>query len=239
MSVFAIGKNVDVAPFKIGQPVGDIYTYTPIEATISLEYEKSKYRFELSEEDINNRPLIQIGDVFIQLYIDKFTGTLSSARFMDASTLLKIRPYELVYRGELIKTEPLSNEEEEKIDRGNEKQIFDLTNIMRLRYDLNPLVWDEKTAQVALAHSMDMYNTKEFSHTSKKYGELSDRLKAGDIIFQKAGENIAANYIDAPAVVEGWLNSKGHRESLLNKDFTHIGVGVYKKYDTQNFIEKR
>jgi uncharacterized protein YkwD len=83
-----------------------------------------------------------------------------------------------------------------------------------------------------------MYETDNFSHTSEKFGELSDRLDVGDVFYQLAGENIAANYIDGPAVVEGWLNSKGHRETLLNKEYTHLGVGVYHKYFTQNFIQK-
>lgn len=38
--------------------------------------------------------------------------------------------------------------------------------------------------------------------------------------------------------MEGWLNSSAHRETLLNEQFTHIGVGVHKKHFTQNFIEK-
>ena len=43
-------------------------------------------------------------------------------------------------------------------------------------------------------------------------------------------------HFDAPAVIEGWMNSKGHRKSLLNDDFTHTGIGVYKKYFTQNIL---
>jgi uncharacterized protein YkwD len=83
-----------------------------------------------------------------------------------------------------------------------------------------------------------MSDNNDFSHTSKKFGSLSDRLEAANVAYKSAGENIAANYPDGPAVAEGWLNSKGHRESLLNAEFTHLGVGVYQKYYTQNFIRK-
>ena len=65
---------------------------------------------------------------------------------------------------------------------------------------------------------------------------MAHRLEVGKVTYRSAGENIAANYVDAIAVTEGWLNSKGHRESLLNKEFTQLGVGVYEKYYTQNFI---
>jgi len=237
VTVFAIGEGVNISPFQIGQSMVDIYASHFIDTIVSLNYEDSTYRFELSEEDINTRPLTQIGKVYVQLYIDKFTGTLSSIRLMDAPTLIKLRPYELVYKGELLNTPFDMEVDEEKLDRDNEKQIFDLTNIMRARFNLKVLNLDEKTSMVAYAHSVDMNESDEFSHSSKKYGELIDRLEAGEVVYQTASENIAANYMDAPAVVEGWLNSKDHRENLLNEDYTHIGIGVFNNYFTQNFIQ--
>ena len=89
VTVFAIGKDVEIGPFHIGQPIGEIYASNPIESNINLKYKDSSYRFELSEDDINTQPLIKIGNVYAQLYIDKFNGTLSSIRLMDASTLIK------------------------------------------------------------------------------------------------------------------------------------------------------
>jgi uncharacterized protein YkwD len=237
VTVYAIGSEVNIKPFQIGQPVDEIFSSSYVEPEIALEYEGSSYQFELSESDLNTRPLMKLGDIFFQLYIDKFTGTLSSVRIMDTETLLKLRPYELVYFGELQGIDPEEIASDEKVEDANEKQIYDITNIMRMRFGLSSLQWDEKTASVAYGHSKDMEESNNFSHTSEKFGELSDRLKAGEVFYQVAGENIAANYADAPAVMEGWLNSKGHRESLLNEEFTHIGVGVYKKYYTQNFIQ--
>ena len=37
-----------------------------------------------------------------------------------------------------------------------------------------------------------MFETSDFSHTSSRYGGLSDRLKAANVEYQSAGENIAA-----------------------------------------------
>ncbi|MDZ5470665.1 CAP domain-containing protein [Bacillus sp. 31A1R] len=238
VTVYAIGPNVDITPFKIGQPIERIYASAYIEPNISLEYDGSSYRFELSEADMNTRPLLQMGDVYVQLYFDKFDGILSSIRLLDAETLIKLRPYELVYLGDLLEVSPAEEGAEEEVEKGSQLQILDITNIMRERHQLNRLGFDEKTTIVAYNHSKDMFETEDFSHTSEKYGELSDRLEAGEVFYQLAGENIAANYIDAPAVMEGWLNSKGHRETMLNDKFTHIGVGVYKKHYTQNFIQK-
>jgi uncharacterized protein YkwD len=238
VTVYVMGKDVNVSPFKIGQSIEEIFSTVFIETNINIDLENSSYQFELSDTDVNMRPLIQLGDIFAQLYFDKFTGTLSSIRFVDPPTLIKQRPYELVYRGDLLEAKPIETFEWVEIEKATEQQIFDLTNILRQRHQLQVLEWDDEVSKVAQGHSQDMFETKTFSHTSEKYGELSDRLEASDVFYQLAGENIAANYIDAPAVVEGWLNSKGHRETLLNEEYTHLGVGVYHKYYTQNFIQR-
>jgi uncharacterized protein YkwD len=238
VTIYAMGKEIDVTPFKIGQSIEEIFSTVFIETYIDIGLEDGSYRFELNDTDVNMRPLIQLDDVYAILYFDKFTSTLSSIRLLDAPTLIKQRPYELVYRGELLESKPIEESEWELIERATEQQIFDLTNILRLRHNLDVVHWDEKVSEVALGHSQDMYESEFFSHTSERFGELSNRLDVGDVFYQLAGENIAANYIDGPAVVEGWLNSKGHRETLLNKEYTHLGVGVYHKYFTQNFIQR-
>jgi uncharacterized protein YkwD len=238
VTLFAIGNNINVAPFKIGQSIEEIFSTVFIETNINIELDDSSYRFELNDTDVNMRPLIQLDDIFAELYFDKFTGTLSSIRFIDSPTLIKQRPYELVYRGKLLESKQIEEHEWDGIEKATEQQILDLTNILRIRHKLETVQWDEEISEVARGHSKDMYETKNFSHTSEIFGELSDRLEAADVFYQLAGENIAANYIDGPAVVEGWLNSKGHRETLLHEEYTHLGVGVFHKYYTQNFIQR-
>ncbi|WML43577.1 CAP domain-containing protein [Neobacillus sp. PS3-40] len=238
VTVYVIGADLDVSPFEMGQPIEEIFNTQYIDTNVDINLNGNSYRFELSDTDLNIRPLVKLGNVYAQLYIDKFTGNLSSVRFLDAETIIKQRPYELTYRGELLDEAKPSEILWKRVEDGTKKEIFDLTNVLRLRHKLKPLKWDEKTAEVAYQHSKDMYQNNDFSHTSKKYGSLADRLKSAKVVYQSAGENIAANYTDGPAVVEGWLNSKGHRDSLLNKDFSHLGVGVYEKYYTQNFVRK-
>lgn len=238
VTIFALGEDLNVAPFEIGQPVEEIFNTQFIDTNIDIDYNGNSYRFELNDTDLNLRPIVQLGDIYVQLYIDKFTGTLSSARFLTADTLIKQRPYELVYRGKLIESAVPAEEMWKSIETGAEQEIFEITNVLRVRNKLSPLRWDENTAEVAFGHSQDMAENNDFSHTSKKFGSLSDRLNRAEIAYKTAGENIAANYTDAPAAVEGWLNSKGHRDSLLNEEFTHLGVGVFQKYYTQNFIQK-
>ncbi|MFZ3588071.1 CAP domain-containing protein [Bacillus sp. DJP31] len=236
VTIYAIGDGINIDPFIINQPFEDIVNKFPVLATYTLEVEDNSYRFELSEEEQHVRPLFQFGDVWAQLYVDQFTNRLSSVRFLDSATLVKQRPYELVYRGELVSPRELTKGDWLAVEKGSSQQILDITNIIRKRHKLKDVIWHNETSNVALLHSKDMKENNFFSHHSPTNGGLSDRLEVGNIKYQLAGENIAAKYVDGIAAVEGWLNSQGHRDTLLNREFTHLGVGVYEKYFTQNFI---
>jgi uncharacterized protein YkwD len=238
VTVYAIGDNLDVAPFEIGQPVEEIYNTQYIDANIDINLKGNTFRFELNDTDLNIRPIVQLGDIYVQLYIDKFTGNLSSIRFLDAKTFIKLKPYELTYSGQLEEPPPLTDSMLRTVEAGTAKQVFDITNVLRLRNNVKPLIWDEETAKAAFDHSKDMAENNDYSTTSKKFGSLSDRLKAANIPNNAADENIAADYSDAPAVVEGWINSQAHRDKLLSNEFSNLGVGVYQKYYTEDFIQK-
>ncbi|MCH1623909.1 CAP domain-containing protein [Fredinandcohnia quinoae] len=238
VTAFGMGDKVAVNPFRIGQAIEEIEKQGIIKQVVSLSPEKNLYRFELTEEEMEARPLVSIGEVYIQLYVDTFTNEISSIRFMDEETLIKQLPYDMVYRGKLVTPKKLTNNEWREVEVGNTAQILDITNAIRIRHNLEPVEWDVKVAEVAYNHSKDMSTQDYFSHTSPTYGGLADRLAKGEVIYQYAGENIAAKYVDAIAAVEGWLNSEGHRDTLLNGKFNHLGVGVYEKYYTQNFIQK-
>jgi len=237
VTVYAIGSEVNIKPFKIGQSVQEVFKIQPVSSSLSLELEGNSYRFEFSEEDMNTRPTIKIGDLYVQLYIDKFDGILSSIRVLDAETFIKQRSYEVTYRGELIVPQEISEDKWERIEKGAEQQILSITNMLRTRHGLEKVKWDEETSEVAFLHSKDMKENNYFSHESPTEGSLVNRLSKLDIKYQMAGENIAAQYVDGIAASEGWLNSKGHRETLLNEEFSHLGVGVDGLYYTQNFIK--
>ncbi|OIJ09777.1 hypothetical protein BKP35_14920 [Anaerobacillus arseniciselenatis] len=237
VSVYVIGdENVSTAPFQLGAPYDKLNENFNFEDQVSFNVRSNSYQFNLTEEELKTRPLLYIDNIFVQLYFDTFTNQLSSIRYLDHETIVKHRPYSVVYRGELIEAQPLSENEWREIEVGSSLQIYYITNQIRKKHSLETLSWDEETAHVAYLHSEDMKINSYFSHTSPANGELKDRLKRQEILYKLAGENIAAKYVDAIEAVEGWLNSEGHRVNLLHEEFTHLGVGVYQRYYTQNFI---
>lgn len=236
VTIYAGGQNVNVAPFHFGQQYAEISKQFPFLNEVSVD--KNNYQFELSEQEIQQQPLISLENGWAQLYFDNFTKELVGIRYLDADTLLKQRPYQLIYRGQLVQPAQVSDAQLQKIEQGNAKQILDTTNIIRMVYNLHLLNWDDQTSQVAYLHSKDMNDQNYFSHDSPKFGSLGDRLHQGSVTFRMAGENIASNYPDGVAAVQGWLNSEGHRKNLLDSQYTAIGIGVDNKYYTQDFILK-
>lgn len=119
-----------------------------------------------------------------------------------------------------------------------EQEVLRLTNKKRLAHGLEPLHLDKKLFEVARLKSKDMDDYDYFDHNSPNYGSPFEMMKEFGIQYQSAGENIAFGYGSPEAVVNGWMNSPGHRANILNESFTHLGVGFSNYYWTQMFIEK-
>ena len=104
-------------------------------------------------------------------------------------------------------------------------QVIELTNAEREKAGLKPLTLNNELAQAAQGHSESMATDDFFSHTGADGSNVSDRVEDAGYEYSRAGENIAAGQQTAEEVVEGWMNSTGHRENILNPDFTEIGIG--------------
>ena len=121
-----------------------------------------------------------------------------------------------------------------------EKEVVRLVNEIRAQNGLKPLTYDWQLARVARYKSQDMKNNRYFAHTSPVYGTPAQMIKSFGISYRSMGENIARGQKTPQAVVDGWMNSSGHRANILSRSFTHIGVGYEASgnYWTQLFIGK-
>ncbi|WP_338749459.1 CAP domain-containing protein [Bacillus sp. FJAT-52991] len=121
-----------------------------------------------------------------------------------------------------------------------EQQVVTLTNKERAKAGLPALQIDSQLSKVARKKSEDMAANNYFSHTSPTYGSPFDMMKQFGISYRSAGENIAKGQRTPEEVVKAWMNSPGHKANILNKDYTHIGVGYVENGSiwTQQFIKK-
>jgi uncharacterized protein YkwD len=126
----------------------------------------------------------------------------------------------------------------------DEQQILDLTNKARQKNDLPPLKIDPVLTKVAREHSARMAEKGEMNHVLDGLNP-ADRVKKADYDFSLVGENIAfAENTPLAEVFQGWMDSKPHRENILRKDFTSIGLGLKRNakgeiYYTQVFATPR
>lgn len=121
-----------------------------------------------------------------------------------------------------------------------EQEVVRLVNIERTKQGLTALKSNDELSAVARLKSQDMRTNNYFSHTSPAYGSPFEMMKQFGISYSYAGENIARGQTSAQDVVNAWMNSTGHRQNILNSNYTEIGVGLDKNgyYWTQMFISK-
>lgn len=108
-----------------------------------------------------------------------------------------------------------------------ETLMFRLSNCEREARGLPPLQCDLRLVWTARAHSQDMADRDFFSHHSPEGATPGDRLTQKGVHWRSSGENIAI----APTMSlghTGWMESRGHRESILGAEFTHMGLGIIK-----------
>ena len=94
--------------------------------------------------------------------------------------------------------------------------------------------------------ALDLATYNYFSHTGRDGSLPWDRMTREGYIWRAAGENIAAGYPTARAVVDGWLKSAGHCANIMSANFKEVGVGyaytttsTYKHYWVTDFGTQR
>lgn len=171
---------------------------------------------------------VQRGDTMWRLAVRYEVGT---SEIIDANP--QIADPNLIYPGDVLMI-PTTDE----AVRAYEREVIRLVNAERTQRGLVPLTENWELSRVARWKSQDMKDARYFSHTSPTYGIPFQMIRAFGLSYRSAGENIAMGYATPAAVVEGWMNSAGHRANILNASYTQIGVGYVASghYWTQMFI---
>ena len=127
------------------------------------------------------------------------------------------------------------------IDEISETEMFKLVNKERKEMGVAELIWDVRLVPVARAHATDMWERSYFGHISPEGEDIGGRLEKAGVNFFVAGENLALAPTLQTAHI-GLMNSQGHRENILSRDFNRMGIGVidngvYGKMFVQIFID--
>lgn len=103
-----------------------------------------------------------------------------------------------------------------------ESETMRLINEHRLSIGLNALKINNHISYKCLEHDKYMIQNNVMNHDnfSARAENIMKLLKGN-----KVGENVAAKYTTAADVVQGWLDSPGHKENIEG-DYTHFGIAV-------------
>ncbi|MFU0826151.1 MAG: Fibronectin type-III domain-containing protein [Lachnoclostridium sp.] len=109
-------------------------------------------------------------------------------------------------------------------------QVLKLVNAERAKEGLSALTMSAELTAPANKRAQEI--SQSFSHTRPNGTPWSTVLKEYNVSVSTSGENLAYGYNTPEAVVEGWMNSAGHRANIMNSKFHKIGIGVYDKNGT-------
>ncbi|NLL30500.1 MAG: CAP domain-containing protein [Clostridiales bacterium] len=137
------------------------------------------------------------------------------------------------------------NEASDKFIAEIEQAIFARVNKERAAAGLPALQYNDTMEHYARIKSQDMGDRGYFDHRNPEGQLITAQMQADGVSYRSWGENIAyisgrsENAALAEQFMDNWMNSSGHRANILSRNFTSIGVGVYKVgntyYATQEF----
>lgn len=109
----------------------------------------------------------------------------------------------------------------------NAQEIIAITNKERAKTGAAPLTLNTKLTEEALAKAKDMIAKQYFAHKSPDGVNVSDLANIHHYAYSLVGENLAlGDFKNSADVMDGWMNSPGHRANILKGAYTEIGVAA-------------
>jgi hypothetical protein len=105
-------------------------------------------------------------------------------------------------------------------------EIIDLSNAARVDNGLPAFNYNSKLASAAQAKAEHMKANQYFEHIAPDGTTGWYFMEQNGYAYSSAGENLAATNEGSNAVVDGWLNSPGHRANLLSNEYLEVGYGI-------------
>ncbi|WP_158633666.1 CAP domain-containing protein [Tautonia sociabilis] len=101
--------------------------------------------------------------------------------------------------------------------------LLERHNAIRTARGLPPLSWSPTLADAAREHSSGLVSLGRLRHKGHDGSSPADRVERRGYAFRSVGENIASGQETVEEVMEGWMNSPGHRRNILG-DFEELGA---------------
>jgi hypothetical protein len=108
----------------------------------------------------------------------------------------------------------------------NTSSLYSLTNQQRSANGLAGLSYNSQLAQAAQNKAADMFAKNYWAHNSPDGLTPWYFILGAGYQYTTAGENLAEGFSTSAGVMDGWMNSPGHRANILNSAFQDVGFAV-------------
>lgn len=158
-----------------------------------------------------------------QLFPLPFNQQIKNAELIIREKLLQISK-------EISGTNPLWGDRESSDIILSTEGIFVATNIARQNQSTEKaLLRNSQLDAVAKLRVNDMFEKQYFEHVSPTGESASDEANIVGYEYISIGENMAlGNFKGDEALVGAWMNSPGHRENIVHKSYSELGVAAKK-----------
>jgi len=104
--------------------------------------------------------------------------------------------------------------------------LFVETNQERADYGLPPLRLDAQLDDSASMKAANMFALDYWAHVSPTGIQPWYWFTKAGYNYSYAGENLAMNFDTTDGVMQGWMNSPGHKANILNVHYVDVGFAV-------------
>lgn len=258
-SIFVIGNQLDSTPFSMDMNLVDLAEITTIFSNFNFEYGDEKYEVELTEDDMNYRPLVAFNNgTFAVLHINQGNGKLMAIRYLDKHTLLSIMPYQMDQENKVQQTLATNLPNWEQVNFDNQQQLITILNLLREKEKKKSYLPDsqlEVGARNALTKlsqkpesfineperldslkkvSVNQFDSSPFILNNK---EMSKLMKDVDLNNKETHGIFYAPVVDVPFMMTNWYGSRIYHEELTHKKDKTIGL-TFEKQTVMTFFGK-
>lgn len=94
-------------------------------------------------------------------------------------------------------------------------ELHSISNAQRTNNGIAPLSLNGQLNQAALAKAQHMFANNYWAHNAPDGTTPWSFISNAGFTYSIAGENLAKNFSTSAGVVDGWMNSPGHRDNIL------------------------
>lgn len=121
---------------------------------------------------------------------------------------------------------PAQNQTVSGAQTGFESDMLKQVNAQRAKNGKSALTLNQSLCASARVRASEIAKDGCFSHIRPDGSGCFTAIS--DVSYRTAGENIAMGtwgYYGVDEIMDGWMNSEGHRANILNGDFSEVGFG--------------